>query len=349
MATKSSRRSFLKAAPALAGGLAALRLPSEVLAASPEPKKASDKAEKGKVWSSEYWAQNGDIKLYMFRKRMTPPSAGKLPVLFLSHGSSLSARPNFDLTVNGSNKYSFMDKFASFGFDVWTMDYQGYGRSTIGKTNSDVAEGVRDLKAGMEVVAKETGQQRYHFFGESSGGLRAAAFAVAMPERVDRLVLAAFTYTGEGSSTLADRAKQVDFYRTHTRRPRDRDMIRSIFTRDKVGTSDMAVAEALADVEMPLGDSVPTGTYLDMVANLPLIDPLKVHGPVLMARGEYDGIATNSDLLKFFEKLPNGDRQFILMPGMAHSLVLGLNHDLFAHTMRAFLEMPARVDTFPRS
>ena len=56
--------------------------------------------------------------------------------------------------------------------------------------------------------AHETGQTRYHFLGESSGAMRAGAFAAAMPNRVDRLVLAAFTYTGKGSPTLAKRAEQ---------------------------------------------------------------------------------------------------------------------------------------------
>jgi len=126
-------------------------------------------------------------------------------------------------------------------------------------------------------------------------------------------------------------------------------MIRSIFTRDKPGTSDAAIAEVLADKELPFGDTVPTGTYLDMTANLPVVDPLKVKAPVLLIRGEYDGIATNQDLLNFFAKLPNGDRQFVILPGMAHSLVLGLNHEEFAHTMRAFLEMPARVDGLKNS
>ena len=41
----------------------------------------------------------GDIKLYMFRKRLGAPQAGQpaLPVLFLVHGSSISSRPSFDL------------------------------------------------------------------------------------------------------------------------------------------------------------------------------------------------------------------------------------------------------------
>ena len=125
----------------------------------------------------------------------------------------------------------------------------------------------------MPVVERETGLQKFHFMGESSGAIRAGAFAVAEPGRVDRLVLEAFTYTGKGSPTLAKRGEQTEFYRTHNRRPRDEKMILSIFTRDKPGTSDPRVAAAMAKAEMPNGDSVPTGTYLDMTANLPLVDP----------------------------------------------------------------------------
>jgi pimeloyl-ACP methyl ester carboxylesterase len=283
----------------------------------------------------------------MFRKRRSAPKAGErpLPVLFLSHGSSMSGRPTFDLTVPGRGEYSLMNTFAGYGFDVWTMDFEGYGRSTRTEGNSNIEEGVKDLKAATDLVTKETRQSRFHFFGESSGGLRAASFAMSHPERVDRLVLAAFTYTGEGSPTLSDRAKQLEFYKTHNRRPRDRDMIRSIFTRDKAGTADTAVGEALADAELPFGDTVPTGTYLDMSANLPVVDPLKVHAPVLLVRGEYDGIATEDDLVSFFRKLPNRDRQLIVLPGMAHSVVLGINREQFWHVMRSFLQMPPRHDT----
>jgi alpha-beta hydrolase superfamily lysophospholipase len=156
------------------------------------------------------------------------------------------------------------------------------------------------------------------------------------------LLLAAFTYTGQGSPTLSDRAKQVEFYRTNNRRPRDRNMIRSIFTRDKPGTADPAVAEALADAELVFGDTVPTGTYLDMTANLPVVDPARVHAPVLLVRGEYDGIATEDDLISFFTKLPNRDKQLIVLAGMSHSVALGLNRDQLWHVMRSFLEMPQR-------
>jgi len=349
---ESSRRSFLYrlgfagAAPALLSAVAREALGAQKSAAQKDDEAPSARPDK-KIWSNEYWAQRGNLKLYLFRKRPNPPHSrqGVEPVLFLVHGSSISGRPTFDLSVPGHGEYSLMNKFAEYGFDVWTMDFSGYGRSSVGEGNSNVADGVEDLKAAVEIVARETGQQRYHFFGESSGALRVGAYAMEQPQRISRLVLAALTYTGEGSPTLSDRAKQLEFYRTHNRRPRDGAMIHSIFTRDKSGTSEPAVGDALAEAELGFGDSVPTGTYLDMTANLPVIDPQKIHAPVLIARGEYDGIATDEDCLNFYRKLPNSDRQFAILPGMAHSLVLGLNRHQLWHVTRAFLDMPPRLDT----
>jgi alpha-beta hydrolase superfamily lysophospholipase len=298
------------------------------------------------IWSSEYWAtkrRNGnEIRLAMYRKRLGAPQPGEAarPVLFLVHGSSNSARSSFDLTVPGAGEYSTMNVFAQYGFDVWTMDHEGYGKSSRTDGNSDIASGVEDLKAAVEIIAHETGQTRCHFLGESSGALRAAAFAIAAPDRAGRLILAAHTYTGKGSPTLAKRAEQVEYYRTHNTRVRDRAMIESIFTRDKTGTTDPAVPKALADAELVYGELVPTGTYLDMTAHLPVVDPTKIAAPVAVVRGEFDGIASMEDLWDFYRLLPNGDKQFSVIAGAAHALVTCRNRQAFWHVSQAFLTMP---------
>ncbi len=341
-----SRRALLtSAATCAAGGLVDISLLPKTMAQSTTPAAPSVSGEE-KIWSKEYWAKKGDVSLYLFRKRLGDPAADRVarPILFLAHGSSVSSRPTFDLTVPGHEDYSLMDRFAEYGFDVWTMDFEGYGRSSPSPGNSDVATGAEDLKAASEVVVRETGQSRFHLYGESSGALRAGVFAMAEPERVERLVLVALTWTGQGSPTLAKRSQSVEYYRTHNRRPRDRNMIRSIFTRDKPGTSDPAVAEAMADAELKFGDSVPTGTYLDMTTRLPLVDPLKLKVPVMIARGEFDGIATEDDLLNFFKQLPVPDREFVVLPGASHSIALGTNRRQFWHVLRSFLDMPKRLD-----
>jgi len=103
------------------------------------------------------------------------------------------------------------------------------------------------------------------------------------------------------------------------------------------------VAETLADVELKFGDQVPTGTYLDMTSKLPLVDPTKVMCPVLMLRGDHDGISTNEDLLDFYRQLPNGDRQFVILPNVAHSIGYSNNRHMSNHVMQAFLTMPPQV------
>ena len=85
----------------------------------------------GEIWSAEYWAQKGNVKLNLWRKRVGAPKAGEkpLPVLFLVHGSSFSTRTSYDLQVPGNVDYSTMNLFARAGYDVWTMDHDGYGYS----------------------------------------------------------------------------------------------------------------------------------------------------------------------------------------------------------------------------
>jgi pimeloyl-ACP methyl ester carboxylesterase len=121
-------------------------------------------------------------------------------------------------------------------------------------------------------------------------------------------------------------------------------MIRSIFSRDgHPNLYDTAMVDALVASEMEYGDTAPSGTYLDMAANLPLVDPAKVRSPVLMTRGEWDGNSTNDDLLDFFRQLPNGDRQFVILPNTAHSQAFSKNRQLLWYAMKNFLGEPAPV------
>jgi alpha-beta hydrolase superfamily lysophospholipase len=157
------------------------------------------------VWSAEYWTEKKGVKLYMYRKRAAEPASGKSssPILFLVHGSSNSSRSAFDLTIPGKPDYSLMDHFAGLGYDVWTLDHEGYGRSDKTSRNSDISSGADDLAAGLPLVERETGQKKVNLYGASSGALRAALFAQRHPEYVAKLMLSALVYTGEGSPSGA--------------------------------------------------------------------------------------------------------------------------------------------------
>jgi len=300
--------------------------------------------EQFRIAGTEHWTGKGaDVKLFLWNKHAGDPAGPAGRILFV-HGSSMASQPTFDLQVPGRADSSAMDFFAARGFDTWCVDMEGYGRSTKTRdNNAPIAYGADDCFAAAGYIEKLRGKRPLLVYGISSGALRAALFAQRHPELVARLALDAMVWTGEGSPTLAERRKRLPEFRAKNRRPIDRKFVRSIFERDHPGTADDVVIEAFADAILALDDSVPTGTYVDMCANLPVCDPEKITVPTLIMRGEYDGIASLADLLKFFEKLPNPDKQLAVMPGIAHASFHQKNYAICYHILAGFFSQPAPI------
>lgn len=288
----------------------------------------------------EHWTHKGDIKLFLWQKPASPkvPHAGT--ILFV-HGSSMASQPTFDLTVPGRPHSSVMDWFAERGFDTWCMDHEGYGRSDKNRPiNFDISNGADDLAAGSDYIRKLTGADQLMVYGISSGALKAALFAQRHPERVARLVLDAFVWTGQGSPTLAERAKKLPEFLAKNRRPIDRAFVHSIFNRDHPGCADEATVNAFADAILTLDDSMPTGTYVDMCSRLPVVDPRKILAPTLIMRGEFDGIASLEDLVEFYRLLPCTNKQFSIMQGISHASFQQKNYMMVYHILHGFFSMP---------
>ena len=290
----------------------------------------------------EHWTKKGDVKLFLYEKAAT---AGKKrgTVLFV-HGSSMASTPTFDLQVPGRPYSSAMDYFAAQGYDTWCFDMEGYGRSDKTRDiNCDIANGADDTVAATDYIMKTRGVKKFHVYGISSGALRAAMFAERHPGRVARLALDAFVWTGEGSPTLDERRKKLPQFMKINRRPIDRAFMHSIFDRDHAGCAEKKVVEVFADAVLALDDSVPTGTYVDMCSKLPVVDPAKVTVPTLVMRGEFDGIAGFDDLIEFFKRLPNPDKQFTVMAGISHASFQQINYEMVYHILLSFFSQPDPV------
>jgi pimeloyl-ACP methyl ester carboxylesterase len=290
---------------------------------------------------TEHWTTKGEVRLFLWNKK---PAAGvaKAGTILFVHGSSMASQPTFDLFVPGRPDSSVMDWFTARGYDTWCMDNEGYGRSDKKRPiNCDIANGADDLAAGSDYILKTTGAKNLLVYGISSGALKAALFAQRHPDRVARLALDAFVWSGEGSPTLAERRKKLPQFLTMNRRPMDRAFVRSIFSRDHPGTADEPTIEAFADAILALDDSVPNGTYVDMCSKLPLVDPEKITVPTLMMRGEYDGIAGFDDLVEFWKRLPNADKNFTVMAGISHASFQQKNYKMVYHILHAFFAQPA--------
>jgi pimeloyl-ACP methyl ester carboxylesterase len=300
------------------------------------------------VTGREHWTHKktdtGDVRLFLWEKFAGSPD-GKPAVLFV-HGSSMASEPTFDLTVRGRPDSSVMDWFAQRGFTCWCVDMEGYGRSDKTRdVTCDIANGADDLKAATDYIARTRGTRSFLTYGISSGALRAALFAQRHPERVARLALDAFVWTGEGSPTLEQRRKKLPEFLKSKRRPIDRAFVRSIFARDHPDCADAATVEAFADAILALDSSMPNGTYIDMCSKLPVVDPLQITVPTIVMRGQFDGIAGVGDLLAFFERLPNPDKQFSVMSGISHASFQQKNYRLAYHVLHGFFSHPALVYT----
>lgn len=334
-----SRRTLLRSGAAGAASL----IPLSAMAQGSKPAASSATA------GAEHWATKeagaDRVRLYLWRKPpVTAPGVAARGTLIFVHGSSMASTPSFDLQVPGQPEYSIMDWFAGRGYDTWCIDMEGYGKSDKTRpVNSDISNGSDDIAAAAKYIQKLTGTSKFLLYGISSGALRVALFAQRNPELVERVVLDAFVWTGQGSRTLEQRRKRLADYEASNRRKIDRNTVRGIFTRDHPDTADMAVVDVFADAVLALDNSVPTGTYVDMSKNLPLVDPLRITAPTLILRGQYDGIATFEDIANFFIKLPNSDKQLVVMAGIAHSSLHEKNHLAVNHAMHAFFSQPAPV------
>src|SRR5215212_4128581 len=165
------------------------------------------------VAGQEHWTRKGDVKLFLWEKTVGQPDAAKPTILFV-HGSSMASQPTFDLQVPGRPGSSAMDWFAQRGFNTWCVDMEGYGRSDKTRNiNFDISNGVDDLAAASEYIMKTRNVKTFLVYGISSGALRAALFAQRHPDRIARLALDAFVWTGKGSPTLAERTKRLPEFR----------------------------------------------------------------------------------------------------------------------------------------
>lgn len=302
----------------------------------------TDTAANYNIKNEEHWTtKNDEVRLYLYEKYVDEPENKKGTVLFV-HGSSMASTPTFDLQVEGRPFSSAMDWFASQGYDTWCVDMEGYGRSTKDRDiTCDIANGGDDLAAASAYIQSIRGvDEGFLVYGISSGALRAAVFAERHPERVARLALDAFVWTGEGAPTLVERRKKLPQFLESNRRPIDLDFVRSIFTRDHPDTVEQKVVEAFAEAITALDDSMPNGTYIDMCSKLPLVDPKKITSPTIVMRGEFDGIAALDDLIKFYTELATTDKSFVMMKGISHASFQQKNYMMVYHILQNFFGQP---------
>ena len=118
---------------------------------------------------TEYQLERNGISLHLdcMKADNTEPENN----ILMMHGSTYSSH-EFDIDYED---YSLVRRLAREGYAVWRLDVAGYGQS--GKVEDglvpDTAYAAEDIRAAMELIARETGQERIDLLGWSWGTDRA--------------------------------------------------------------------------------------------------------------------------------------------------------------------------------
>jgi pimeloyl-ACP methyl ester carboxylesterase len=177
-------------------------------------------------------SMDGEVALIYLRERVLPTTTLRSrtlegQVVLFVHGAGTPAEVSFD--APGA---SWMAYLANAGYDVFSMDMTGYGRSTrphpmndpcnlsedqqrdlipsvlaatcapsYGFAATTIESDWNDLDGAVEYVRALRNVERVHLIAWSLGGPRAGGYAARYPEKVASLTLLSPAYSRNGSAT----------------------------------------------------------------------------------------------------------------------------------------------------
>jgi pimeloyl-ACP methyl ester carboxylesterase len=287
-------------------------------------------------------------------------------VLFV-HGAGTPAEVAFDVPYKD---YSWMGYLAHAGYDVFSMDMTGYGRSTrpaamndpcnlsheqqlllvpsliaapcapsYGQQMTTIASDWNDIGSVVDHLLALRHVDRVGMVGWSLGGPRAAGYTAQHPEKVRRLVLLAPAYNRQAASTPpaqlpANGAAMTT--QSHSEFTENWDRQVGCPAQYEPVVSD-AVWSAMMDSD-PVGATWGTGVrrapqVTSWGLNAAMVSKMKT--PVLMVTGAHDKQVPSDRVRNMYDDLGSSQKVFVDLACSSHNAMWEKNHLLL---FRASLE-----------
>ena len=290
---------------------------------------------------------------------------GRVPadrVVLFVHGAGTPAEVAFDVPYQD---YSWMAFLARAGYDVFSVDMTGYGRSTrppamnnacnlskeqqavLGQKEcapsyphplTTIASDWNDIDAAVNYILKLRQVERVHLAGWSMGGPRAGGYAAQHADKVGRLVLLAPAYNPEGPSQAPAQLPEGAAFNTQSRAEFDANWERQAPCAGQydTATSDSVWSEMLASD--PVGSTWGAGVrrapnYTTWLFNRAMVSKMQI--PVLVVSGINDKQVNPERARQFYSDLGSSAKVFIDLACSSHNAMWERNHLLL---FRASLE-----------
>lgn len=322
------------------------------------------------IIKEEFLVQGRDpgIKLFVREKRLAnlPKITRDNVVLFL-HGVPSPASVVFDLPVAG---YSWLDYVAERGFDAFTLDVRGFGRSTRPPEMKEPPDQnlplvradqvMRDMDAAIDYIRSKRKVDRVSIVGWSMAGSWAALYTTLHPDKVNKLVMYGAVYGKNpafvkalGDPSNPDRPNyEMGAYRFLPRRelldrwdgwikPELRDVWREKEVID-AWIDAVFASDPTAKQRSPESIQIPNGPYIDwheIHAGRSLFDPAKIRVPTMIVRGGADDMISSEAADELLQRLTSAPYKRRLDIGdSTHYALLEKNRLQLYRGVQAFLE-----------
>lgn len=281
-------------------------------------------------------------------------------IAIMVHGATYPATA-FDLPLAGK---SWMDYMAERGFDVYTFDLPGYGRSTRPASMDQPADqnepltrtahAVKALGAVVDFVRGRNGVESVNLVGWSWGTVITANYAAENPAKVARLALYAPAWFRTTPSLVQVEGK-LGAYRTVSRDAALQRWLTGVPEDKKADLIPPGWFEQWADATFatdPKGGGktlrAPNGVVLDgqefWAKGQSTYDPAKITVPVLLVLGEWDRDTPPYMAQTLFPLLTNAQwKRFAMLSEGTHTILMEKNRMLLLRTVQQFLEEPEPV------
>lgn len=231
------------------------------------------------------------------------------PVLYV-HGATFPSALSMMFRFEGS---SWADNLTRAGFDVFALDFAGYGgseRYPAMMTSSDVGaplgrapEAAAQIQRAVSFILSTTGAPKVDIIAHSWGTIPTGLFAGQYPDQIGKLVLFGPIAQRTGSTDRVDRAWDlVTVAQQHAR------FVRSVpagepgvlletdfpsWAETYLGSDPTSSTRNPPSVKVPAG---PSADIADAWSGSLGYDPSKIKAPTLIIRGEWDTTSPDADM-----------------------------------------------------
>jgi pimeloyl-ACP methyl ester carboxylesterase len=256
--------------------------------------------------------------LSLFLRHLPPRNAASDRVVLYVHGGTFPSALSIAHRFDGR---SWRDELNDAGFDVWGLDFHGFGLSDPYPEMAQSAEShgplgraedaSRQLEAAVRFIAKHRKVHRVSIIAHSWGSMVAGRFAGRCPELVERLVFfGPITWRPRKAEPqklpgwrLVSLKDQWDRFTEAV--PKDAEPVLSRRHFDEWGERYLDT-DAASRTRSPAAVKVPSGAFQDIYdawAGDLAYDPGLVRAPTAIIRGEWDNYSDDADARWLFGAL----------------------------------------------